>query len=355
MKKHLLLVLGLFALGNVATVSADSDVITLDLSKPTVPATMEYTAEGYWKNTYNDVDYPYLIFSPFKFSHVHDGNGWGGMSWDGFTVSKNAATTKPSDYNDQWGCIAGGGIKVDQLGQIVLDADTVVVDREVPYLVGYWSSYMDGNGSHYMTVSFNDDYLYEPVGLYVANHPQPYYHNKDNGGISKADDYFKLIIGGVKADRNDAPTTVDHYLAQVVEDKLVQPTRWQWVDLSSLGEVKELYFAMESTDWGDWGINTPTYFCMDKLQVRRGNPSNISQPGKENIKVYPTLFSDCVNVESEKGIGQIQLCDLNGRVVYSAFTTEEQYTIPTEVLTQGIYVLKLMDEGSISVHKIIKK
>ncbi|MCI6491676.1 MAG: DUF4465 domain-containing protein, partial [Prevotella sp.] len=38
---------------------------------------------------------------------------------------------------------------------------------------------------------------------------------------------------------------------------------WDWVDLSSLGTVKTLTMSMSGSDMGTWGLNTPTYFCMD--------------------------------------------------------------------------------------------
>ena len=350
MKKQLLLVLCLFVFGNSLTVSAESDPIILDLSKPTVPAVIEYTEGGYWVDTYNDEDFPYLVFSPFRFSHVSDGMGWGGMSWDGFTVSVNGSTTEPADALDQWGCMAGGGIKSDADGAIE-------VGNEMPYLVGYWPAFMEIPGSHYMTVSFDGEYLYKPEGVYIANHPQAYYYNA-NGSIAKEGDYFKMIIGGIDAEGNDTEATVEHYLAKMVDGKLVQSKEWEWVDLSSLGAVKDLYVKMESTDNDPvWGINTPTYFCMDKLQVLKTEVpvTNISAPAKTNTKVYPTLFTDQLNVDSEMEIKQIQLCDLNGRVVYTVVPTNKHYTIPTGALSKGVYILKLTDGKSISVHKIIKK
>ena len=42
---------------------------------------------------------------------------------------------------------------------------------------------------------------------------------------------------------------------------------WKKVDLTSLGKVKKIVFTMSSTDSGQWGINTPTYFCLDQLKV----------------------------------------------------------------------------------------
>ena len=45
----------------------------------------------------------------------------------------------------------------------------------------------------------------------------------------------------------------DHYMLDT----------WQWVDLRPLGNVKNLQFVVSGSDSGDWGLNTPAYFCMD--------------------------------------------------------------------------------------------
>ncbi len=42
---------------------------------------------------------------------------------------------------------------------------------------------------------------------------------------------------------------------------------WQRIDLTSLGMVSSLSFSMDSSDKGDFGINTPTYFALDDLTV----------------------------------------------------------------------------------------
>ena len=39
------------------------------------------------------------------------------------------------------------------------------------------------------------------------------------------------------------------------------------MDLGSLGRVDSLMFALESTDVGEWGMNTPAFFCIDNLYV----------------------------------------------------------------------------------------
>ena len=42
---------------------------------------------------------------------------------------------------------------------------------------------------------------------------------------------------------------------------------WTWLDTSSFGAIKELGFALTSSDNGDWGMNTPGYFAYDNLTI----------------------------------------------------------------------------------------
>ena len=44
---------------------------------------------------------------------------------------------------------------------------------------------------------------------------------------------------------------------------------WTAVNLSSLGQVKTLEFSVSSSDTGDFGINTPTYFAIDNIAIDR--------------------------------------------------------------------------------------
>jgi hypothetical protein len=41
--------------------------------------------------------------------------------------------------------------------------------------------------------------------------------------------------------------------------------KWEYVGLTSLGEVKSLEFTLSSSDIGDWGMNTPASFAVDTI------------------------------------------------------------------------------------------
>jgi len=114
-------------------------------------------------------------------------------------------------------------------------------------------------------------------GFYATNTTYAYLSMRDGdafakqfGGVGGSDpDWFTLTISGY--DAFGAPTgSVDFDLAdfRFTDDSLDYIVdAWTWVDLTSLGPVKELGFSLGSSDATAGFINTPGYFAMDGLQV----------------------------------------------------------------------------------------
>jgi len=112
-------------------------------------------------------------------------------------------------------------------------------------------------------------------GLYVTNNNYAYYDmrygslfSKKFGGPAGNDgDWLKLTIIGVDA-AGQVTGEVDFYLADFrcadnTQDYLLNS--WAFVNLAPLGEVKTLQFRLDSSDKGPFGLNTPTYFCIDTI------------------------------------------------------------------------------------------
>jgi hypothetical protein len=84
-------------------------------------------------------------------------------------------------------------------------------------------------------------------------------------------DWFMLTITGVDSYGATLPNPVEFYLADFrstnpAEDYIVKD--WTKVDLTALGDkVRSLEFVLTSSDSGDYGSNTPTYFAMDNLTI----------------------------------------------------------------------------------------
>ncbi len=78
-------------------------------------------------------------------------------------------------------------------------------------------------------------------------------------------DWFLLTITGY--DVNEEVTgTKEFYLADLRDaEKAYIINDWRYVDLSGLGKVKKIKFELSSTDNGDYGMNTPAYFCFDNF------------------------------------------------------------------------------------------
>ena len=147
-----------------------------------------------------------------------------------------------------------------------------------------FESYLDANksvaggayaGKNYV-VWYNDAYAPGVIklksaavvpGMYVCNNV--YAYNSMTKGDAYAgepfgpEDWFTLTISGSLNGRS-VNTFVSFDLAKGTD--IV--TDWTYVDLSTLGEVDELSFTMSGSRTGDYGLNTPSYFCIDNLGAK---------------------------------------------------------------------------------------
>ena len=90
----------------------------------------------------------------------------------------------------------------------------------------------------------------------------------------EAGDWTKVNIYAVRAD-NSVSEPLEVYLLDYRDSdkaKWYALKDWTYVDISSLndnGAVKYIYFTMESSDSGKWGMNIPSYFAIDKPTYRK--------------------------------------------------------------------------------------
>ena len=185
-------------------------------------------------------------------------------SWSGWSYSNISDTITPG-YMNQYSAITGGGFAGDvsagNFGTSNLYGPSVIdfTLEKAHALEGFFLT-----NSTYAALSMKQ-------GDWVA---------KKFGGIDGADpDYFKLLVWGLKA--GTSTDTLEYYLADFRHedpemDYIIET--WQWVDLSSLGKVDSLMFGLESSDMGEWGMNTPAYFCLDDLYVLPDKAPFVANP-----------------------------------------------------------------------------
>jgi hypothetical protein len=320
------------------------DGVTLDLTNPTNPESFAFNTTGEWTETYNDVDYTHWDSQIFSFSHLIGGEGtsYGGWAWNGFTVSQNASDQQTDYFPDsQWGCMAKGGISA-------VNSNEIYVDAERPYIVANYSSWETENS---LSITFNDGNLYTLNGMYVTNSPYPYYTNIAGddfaNGLTNEGDYFKVIAYGVKAD--NSVETAEFMLAEFKNGSLQQVTEWTWWDLSTLGTIKEVYFTMESSDTGQWGMNTPAYFCIDRIMASNPVESGIEESIVNNNTTEIYYSANNIYVTTETAT-LVKVYSINGIEVLSLMVSEGTTPVSTTTLPNGIYVVKA-GEKAIKISK----
>ena len=210
-------------------------------------------------------------------------------------------------------------------------------------------------------------------GFFVTNSTYGYKVMKNGGGPARAfgdtlhthsgmtpgnyPDWFKMTVyaykGGVK--KTD---TVEFYLADYrftdnSKDYIVNT--WQWVDCGKLGAVDSISFKLRSSDAGAFGINNPTYFCLDNFTTSPNILTGLSAKS-ENIQLsaYPNPFNTLLTLTTKSTGASVRVTDISGKIVYSEILTNEVSTLDLANLEAGIYFLELNQEDQKTIKKIIK-
>lgn len=263
--------LGLLAAMTAGLASAATGLVTLDLSNAETPLTFNATT-GQWDQTFSDEE-PTIDSQLYCFIHSALPSY---QTWWGFTVSKSTNNQPQTDWIAwQYSNMAKGGVALKADGTVKTNAKGAPVsDPNMPYLVAYYNKFMARKPVQLLT---NDGEAHEAVGCYVNLNSYTFYSTLFGDAVARAfteNDRLWLTIYGVAAD--DSKKSVEVTLASFQNGQLSASTGWTYVDLSPLGAVNELYFTMDSSDTGSWGMNTPGYFCLDKLTMKSDTPSGIS-------------------------------------------------------------------------------
>lgn len=230
---------------------SDDDDASFDVTTDIASAGFKYDQAGVWENVFTNDP---INVQGFTFSHTGGSSEWGGVtfySWAGFCPS---CSTDKTDYSTsgfagthEWSSITGSGVTGSQ------------------YMIGFWKSDetpdIPNEAGTYITYGGN---AFEPKEVYVTNNTYAYYTMLNGNSFSKkftSEDWFDLIIHGSLNGYETAQITVRLANGTNISDN------WMRVDLAPLGSVDRIYFTMASSDTGQWGMNTPSYFCLDRLSA----------------------------------------------------------------------------------------
>ena len=174
---------------------------------------------------------------------------WG--SWEGFAYS-NVQDSTTEGWGNQYAARPGTGY-----------------NGSANYAIGY-QPYV-GN----FEISLGGASNFVGRGLQVANTTYVALDMQNGSGFSKKfggangtdADWFRLTVRGLLGSSETG--AVDFYLADFrfansADDYIL--SSWAFIDLTALGTVDKLRFALTSSDTGSYGMNTPAYFALDNLR-----------------------------------------------------------------------------------------
>ncbi len=200
----------------------------------------------------------------------------------------------------------------------------------------------------------------KPVnGFYITNDAYTYYSMKDGdafakkfGGVSGDDsDWYKVTVygylnGSLKTDSVEA-FLADFRSADNSKDTILKG--WMWVNLLPLGDVDSIEFRLGSSDTGQFGMNTPGYFCMDNFSTYETESVN-DVPDMYAAKVYPNPAQNELHVElNDNSVRELYISDMQGRVLNRAAVKDKVTLVPVQSLAPGTYILYLSGEKTASV------
>lgn len=189
-----------------------------------------------WFNQFSDSK-GLLVFDNY-FSESEFGTWWGGFAY----TNKSDKTTEGANNNS---AITG----VAKTGKVYLTAYNSLQNPAV--------------------ISFKDGQAHPIMGMWITNSTYAYLTMKNGNRFSKKfedGDWFKLDIYGKNSSGEDTQK-ISVYLADYRGGKKEMLDQWTWVDLSVLNDVVSLHFELSSSDTGDAGMNTPSYFCIDDITL----------------------------------------------------------------------------------------
>jgi hypothetical protein len=182
------------------------------------------------------------------------------------------------------------------------------------------------------------------------------YAKKFGGADGTDPDWYLLTIKGYE--KGAYTDSVNFYLADFRSDNSADDyilKSWAWVDLQPLGTVDSLTFELHSSDVGDYGMNTPAYFCLDNLNDITNDVHSLPAGSSAvNVKLYPNPAVDMLYISGVKD-ARINIYDISGRSVYETNTAAETAKVNVAAYPKGIYLVRIQKGQTVVTKKLIKR
>jgi len=169
--------------------------------------------------------------------------------------------------------------------------------------------------------------------------------SKKFGGVSGNDpDYFKLKVlnyfNGVVTD------TVSFYLADFrfldnSQDYIVK--NWQFAQTNFVNPFDSIQFELTSSDNGQFGMNTPAYFCLDDVFTEL--ETSVSERVNPIIQISPNPAKEAFRIVSDVPVTAYSILSMDGRkIIHHQMQPGTEAIVSLTDINPGMYFL-VTDSG----------
>ena len=274
--------------GSIINVTKGADTYTFTFSDGTTIVLPRYSEVRVL--TFEDIDYKGASETTSYWTSLVDDPQYGGpllygdgCAWFDENNTFLTGSVLPYDAATWSGGFSGGGIAVSNYGNGMLEGADYTRQLEVfnPAIDGAGREACGNEGSNNFAIVYDAGiWASNPAALtmkdgearviesvYVNN--TTYTLNTLRNGNEYAapmaeNGFYKVVATGYVGET--AVGTSEYFLAKNISFV----TEWSKWDLSGLGAVYKVVFSVAGSpeQYGDWGINTPTYFAIDDIAVR---------------------------------------------------------------------------------------
>ena len=249
------------------------------------------------------------------------------MSWSGWAISTMTDVTT-AGFTNQYSSYTGSGhnsmtyaVTYAFSGSIIrLDERSTVESISV------------SNSTYAYLSMLNGDAIAKKFGGETGNDP----------------DFFRLKVQKYLDGQLGAEEVVfelaDYSFSDNSQDYIFEG--WHELDLNGLGLCDSLLFTLSSSDNGDFGMNTPAYFCIDNI-LTMPDPIGLDEVLDISLNVYPNPVSTQLFVEVDSDVW-MECFNTQGQIVYSDWLRSGQNQVDVSEWAKGMYIYRMRrDEASI--------
>lgn len=267
-----------------------------------------------------------------------------GDNWSGFAVSKVQDITT-AGFGNQYASYTNGGANGSEKYGIYFAGYS---PQEIEFTTARTLKSIQITNTTYAALSMRDgDFAGKQFG-------SPNDANGDPDGTN-GEDWFLLKIIPLDENDNVVGNAIEFYLADYRfaddnDDYIVNT--WETITFPSDIVAKKITFELSSSDNGDWGMNTPSYFALDNL-ISEEYSLGIAGAKTLNAKIYPNPATDKFTIASDES-AEMELYNTLGKTMKTA-TISGVTSIDVSTLPAGVYTISLKSASGTSIQKVIIK